>query len=58
MYRSMYDNTLTALQQKVARKKQLEAKLSELHKLRSMESAADTQIADLKAEREQLIVNG
>lgn len=29
-----------------------------LDKLRSMESAADTQIADLKAEREQLIVNG
>ena len=30
----MYDNTLTALQQKVARKKQLEAKLSELHSQR------------------------
>ena len=64
-----YDNNLLELQQKVAHKKRLEAKLNDLreqrkvydkqamNKLTSLDQAADKQIAALKAKIEELVIH-
>ena len=48
-----YDNDLIQLQQKVALKKQLEAKLNDLREQRKV---FDKQIAMLKAKTEELVI--
>ena len=49
-----YDNELIQLQQKVALKKQLEAKLNDLREQRKV---FDKQIAALKAKSEELVIH-